>query len=298
MAETVGSLLDSAAAALAEAGFYEPRRIARRALGAVLEISLAEMLSRPEKVIEDLQVRRVRLTLDRVFDREPLSRILGRREFWSLEFALSADTLDPRPETETIVESVLRRFPDRHQPLRFLDLGTGTGCILLALLSEFPNAVGFGVDLSAGAAVTARRNASLLGFADRAHFLVGDWGAAISGKLDVIVANPPYIATTSLAELPREVALHDPHLALDGGKDGLQAYHSLAMDLGRLLGPNALFFGEIGSCQASAVAAIIRAQGLAIEGYEQDLAGAPRCVIAKADTVEAQKGVGMRCLPV
>ena len=298
MAETVGSLLDSAAAALTQAGFDEPRRIARRTLGAVLEISPAEMLSRPEQVIEDLQLRRVRLTLDRIFAREPLSRILGRREFWGLEFALSAETLDPRPETETIVEAVLRRFSDRHQPLRILDLGTGTGCILLALLSEFPNAVGFGVDLSAGAATTARRNAGLLGFANRAHFLVGDWGAAISGKLDVIVANPPYIATTSLAELPREVALHDPHLALDGGKDGLQAYHSLAMDLGRLLGPNALFFGEIGSCQASAVAAIIRAQGLAIEGYEQDLAGAPRCVIAKADTVEAQKGVGMRCLPV
>ena len=298
MAESVGSLLDSAAAALTQAGFDEPRRIARRALGAVLEISLAEMLSRPEQVIEDLQVRRVRLTLDRIFAREPLSRILGRREFWGLEFALSAETLDPRPETETIVEAVLRRFPDRHERLRFLDLGTGTGCILLALLSEFPSALGFGVDLSAEAATTARRNASLLGFADRAHFLVGDWGAAISGKLDAIVANPPYIATTLLAELPREVALHDPRLALDGGKDGLQAYHSLAMDLGRLLRPNALFFGEIGSCQASAVAAIIRVRGLVIEGYEQDLAGAPRCVIVKADAVGAEKGVGMRCLPV
>jgi release factor glutamine methyltransferase len=298
MAETVGSLLDSADAALTQAGFDAPRRIARRVLGAVLEISPAEMLSHPEKVIEDLQVRRVRLTLDRTLAREPLSRILGRREFWGLEFTLSADTLDPRPETETIVEAVLPRFSDRHQPLRFLDLGTGTGCILLALLSEFPSAVGFGVDLSAGAVTTARRNAGLLGFADRAHFLVGDWGAAISGKLDAIVANPPYIATTLLAELPREVALHDPRLALDGGKDGLQAYHSLAMDLGRLLGPNALFFGEIGSCQASAVAAIIRARGLVIEGYEQDLAGTPRCVIAKADAAEAQKGVGMRCLPV
>ena len=298
MAETVGSLLDSAAAALTQAGFDEPRRIARRVLGAVLEISPAEMLSRPEQVIEDLQVRRVRLSLDRIVAREPLSRILGRREFWGLEFALSAETLDPRPETETIVEAVLRRFPDRHQPLRLLDLGTGTGCILLALLSEFPNAVGFGVDLSAGAATTARRNARLLGFGDRAHFLVGDWGAAISGKLDAIVANPPYIATTLLAELPREVALHDPRLALDGGKDGLQAYHSLAMDLGRLLGSKAIFFGEIGCCQAPAVAAIIRARGLVIEGYEQDLAGAPRCVMAKADAVAAQKSVGMRCLPV
>src|SRR5215472_16081265 len=131
MAETVGSLLDSAAAALTQAGFDEPRRIARRALGAVLEISLAEMLSRPEKVIEDLQVRRVRLTLDRVFAREPLSRILGRREFWSLEFALSADTLDPWAQPETIGEGLLGRRPERNLPLRSLDLGKGTASMLL-----------------------------------------------------------------------------------------------------------------------------------------------------------------------
>jgi release factor glutamine methyltransferase len=230
--------------------------------------------------------------------REPLSRILGRREFWGLEFALCADTLDPRPETETIVEAVLQRFPDRDRPLRLLDLGTGTGCIVLALLSEFPNAVGFGVDLSAGAATTARRNAGSLGFADRAHFLVGDWGAAISDKFEAITANPPYIADDSLAGLPREVLLHDPHLALSGGKDGLQAYRSLAMDLGRLLRPKALFFGEIGLGQEGAVAAIIRASGLVIEGYENDLGGTARCIVARADTSAPQKSVGMRRLPV
>jgi release factor glutamine methyltransferase len=298
MTETIGSLLDDAAARLSQAGVGEPRRMARRALGAVLEISPVEMLSRPERVVEDVQVNRARLTLGRMVAREPLSRILGRREFWGLEFALCADTLDPRPETETIVEAVLQRFPDRDRPLRLLDLGTGTGCIVLALLSEFPNAVGFGVDLSAGAATTARRNAGSLGFADRAHFLVGDWGAAISDKFEAITANPPYIADDSLAGLPREVLLHDPHLALSGGKDGLQAYRSLAMDLGRLLRPKALFFGEIGLGQEGAVAAIIRASGLVIEGYENDLGGTARCIVARADTSAPQKSVGMRRLPV
>jgi release factor glutamine methyltransferase len=298
MTETVGSLLDDAAARLSQAGVGEPRRMARRALGAVLEISPVEMLSRPERVVEDVQVNRVRLTLGRMVAREPLSRILGRREFWGLEFALSADTLDPRPETETIVEAVLRRFPDRDKPLRLLDLGTGTGCIVLALLSEYRNAVGFGVDLSAGAATTARGNAGRLGFADRAHFLVGDWGAAISGKFDTIIANPPYIPDGLLAGLPREVWLHDPHLALTGGKDGLQAYRSLAMDLGRLLGPKALFFGEIGLGQERAVAAIICASGLVIEAYENDLGGTARCFVARADMLAPQKSIGMRRLPV
>jgi release factor glutamine methyltransferase len=298
MAETVATLLDRAAAALTQAGFDEPRRIARRAVGAVLEISPVEMLSHPEQVVEDLQVNRVRQTLDRMVGREPLSRILGRRQFWGLEFALSADTLDPRPETETIIAAVLRRFPDRDKPLRLLDLGTGTGCILLALLSEFRNAVGFGVDLSAGAATTARRNAGSLGFADRAHFLVGDWGAAISGKFDAITANPPYIPDALLAGLPREVMVHDPNLALSGGKDGLQPYRSLAIDLGRLLRPKAFFFGEIGLGQERVVAAIIRASGLVIEAYENDLAGTARCVVARAETSVPQKRVGMHRFPV
>jgi release factor glutamine methyltransferase len=298
MAETVGSLLDDAAATLSQVGVGEPRRMARRAVGAVLEISPVEMLRHPERVVEDLQANRVRQTLGRIVAREPLSRILGRREFWGLEFALSADTLDPRPETETIVEAVLRRFPDRDKPLRLLDLGTGTGCIVLALLSEFRNGLGFGVDLSAGAAITARRNAGSLGFADRAHFLVGDWGAAISGKFDAIVANPPYIPDALLAGLPREVALHDPCLALSGGKDGLEAYRSLAMDLGRLLRPNAFFFGEIGLGQERAAAAIMCASGLVIDGYENDLAGTARCVVARAEMSTPQKSVGMHRLPV
>jgi release factor glutamine methyltransferase len=296
--DTHGSLLAEAAAALSRAGFEGPRRAARRLVASVLALSPAELFGHPDRTLDQRQLDRVLSALARMVEREPLSRILGRREFWGLEFVLSAGTLDPRPETETVVEAVLRRVPDRGAPLRFLDLGTGTGCILLALLSEFPAATGFGVDIALGAILTAHRNATALGLADRAHFLVGDWGSAASGRFDVIVSNPPYIAAAALADLPPEVALYDPLPALDGGLDGLGAYRALALDLPRLLGQQAVFACEVGLGQASAVTAILQASGLALDGSECDLAGIPRCVVARAGAPAAQKFVGMCCLPV
>jgi release factor glutamine methyltransferase len=296
--ETLGSLLGDAASRLSRAGFAEPRRAARRLVASTLDLTRAELLGYSEQVLDEQQTGRVRLALGRMAEREPLSRILGRREFWGLEFALSDDTLDPRPETETVVEAVLRRVLNRDAPLRLLDLGTGTGCILLALLSEFPAATGFGVDIAPGAVMTALRNAAALGLGERAHFLVGDWGTAISGRFDVIASNPPYIAGAALADLPPEVALYDPPRALDGGQDGLDAYRALAVDLRRLLGPRAVFACEVGPGQAPAVAAMLRASGLAVDGCERDLAGIPRCVVARAHRRAAQKVVGMRCLPV
>jgi release factor glutamine methyltransferase len=296
--ETLGSLLGEVASMLSQAGFTEPRRAARRLVASTLDLTPAELLSHSEQVLDEQHTGRVRRALDRMAEHEPLSRIVGRREFWGLEFTLCGDTLDPRPETETVVEAVLRRVLDRDAPLRFLDLGTGTGCILLALLSEFPAATGFGVDLALGAVMTARRNAAALGLAERAHFLVGDWGTAMSGKFDVIASNPPYIASAALADLPPEVALYDPCLALDGGADGLGAYRALVVDLARLLQPGAVLVIEVGFSQAPAVAAMLRASGMAIEGCERDLAGIARCVVAGAPARAAQKVVGMRRLPV
>ena len=298
MRETLGSLLSEAACKLSQAGFAEPRRAARRLVASSLDLTPAEVLGHSEQALDEQQTGRVRLALRRMAEREPLSRILGRREFWGLEFALSADTLDPRPETETVVEAVLRRVLNRNAPLRFLDLGTGTGCILLALLSEFPAATGFGVDIALGAVMTALGNAATLGLGERAHFLVGDWGTAISGRFDVIASNPPYIGGAALADLPPEVALYDPRLALDGGADGLGAYRSLVFDLLRLLRPGGVFACEVGSGQAPPVAAILRARGLAVDGCEPDLAGIARCVVARAPARAAQKVVGMRRLPV
>jgi release factor glutamine methyltransferase len=280
MAATLNSLLLETSTALSAAGFGEPRRHARRLLASALTISQADLLGNPDQGLDDQQISRIRGMLGRTLDLEPLSRILGLREFWGLDFALSADTLDPRPETETVVEAVLRRKSDRHAPLRILDLGTGTGCLLLALLYEFPAAIGVGVDIAEGAVATASCNAASLDLAARALFSVCNWGAAVSGKFDVIVANPPYIARGDLELLPREVAGYDPLRALDGGADGLDAYRAIAADLARLLVRGGLFATEIGLDQADAVAAVLKASGLTIGGIEKDIAGIPRCVIA------------------
>ena len=278
---TIGTALDAAAAALASAGSDEPRRRAPRLLAAALDLSAAEIFANPEIALSPTQEARIAEMLQRMIAREPLSRIIGKREFWGLDFLLSADTLDPRPESESIVETVLARLPDRTRAYRFLDLGTGTGCLLLALLSEFPQAIGVGIDAVAGAAMTARRNAGLLGLGERAHFAVGDWAAAIAGGFDAVVANPPYIASGTIPELPPEVRDYDPKRALDGGSDGLLAHRAIAADLPRLLLPSGLFVTEIGLGQADAVAAILAQRGLAIDGFAADLGGAIRCVVAR-----------------
>lgn len=281
MRATIGSALTEAAGALAAAGLDEPRRQARRLVAAALELSFAELFAHPETSLAGAQEGRVAAMLRRMVAHEPLSRIIGRREFWELEFLLSEDTLDPRPDSETLVEAVLSRLADRTLPYRFLDLGTGTGCLLLALLSEFPRAIGVGIDIAAGAARAARHNARRLGFGERAQFAVGDWAAGIAGQFDAIVANPPYIPTPAIPTLMPEVRDYDPHRALDGGRDGLAAYRGIAADLARLLRLGGLFAGEIGAGQADSVAAILQQNGLAIEGFAADLGGIIRCVVAR-----------------
>jgi release factor glutamine methyltransferase len=279
--ETIGSTLGGVSAALSEAGFDEARRRARRLLAAALGLSAAEVLAHSDRMVTEDDGEKIASLLCRVLAHEPLSRILGVREFWGLEFALSADTLDPRPETETLVEAVLARLPERDRPYRFLDLGTGSGCLLLALLSEFPAARGFGIDRVFGAAATARRNAERLGLADRARFIVGDWGTALAPKsFDVVVTNPPYIVSAEIARLPREVRDFDPLRALDGGADGLDACRAIAAGARCLLRPGGLLACEIGMGQDSSVAGIIAAGGLVIEDIVPDLAGIARCVIA------------------
>jgi release factor glutamine methyltransferase len=280
-ASTVGSAIAAAAGALSAAGFDEPRRQARRLLAEALGLSAAELFAHPENSLTAAQEGQIAPMLGRMVAHEPFSRIIGKREFWGLEFLLSEDTLDPRPDSESVVEAVLSRLADRARYYRFLDLGTGTGCLLLALLSEFPRAIGVGVDVAAGAVRAAWLNAERLGFGERAHFAVGDWAAAIAGRFDVIIANPPYIPTAVIPGLMPEVRDCDPHLALDGGADGLAAYRGIAADLPRLLLPGGLFAAEIGAGQAACVSAILEQNGLAIDGFAADLGGVIRCVVAR-----------------
>ena len=196
--------LDRATAILRAAGLDDPRAEARALLRAVPE-------HRHEKALAERAAHK------------PLARIVGHREFWSLDFQLNEATLDPRPDSETLVEAVVQELADRGRPWRLLDLGTGSGCLLLALLSELPAGWGVGVDLAPRAAWQARANAVALELAGRCAFLAGDWGASLAGGFDVVLSNPPYIASAVLPTLAPEVRQHDPALALDGGADGLAA---------------------------------------------------------------------------
>jgi release factor glutamine methyltransferase len=213
--------------------------------------------------------------------REPIAQIVGRREFWSLPFLTTRDTLTPRPDSEAVIDAVLRLVPDRNSPLRILDLGTGTGCLLLALMSEYPAANGVGTDLSAAAAEVAKRNAQTLGFAGRSTILVGAWDDAVDGAFDLIVSNPPYIAAAELEQLVPEIRRFEPRLALDGGSDGLDAYRALAPRLYRRLRLGGHAVLEVGSGQAGPVEAILSGAGLATRERQRDLAGVDRCTVVQ-----------------
>jgi release factor glutamine methyltransferase len=223
--------------------------------------------------------------------REPVAYILGRKGFWSLEFAVGPGALVPRPETETLVERVLAAFPDRGAPLSVLDLGTGTGCLLLSVLSEYPNARGTGVDASPDALAWASRNAESLGLEVRCRMVRGSWGDDLSDGYDVILSNPPYIKTGDIALLAPEIRLHEPPGALDGGPDGLEAYRSLGPEIHRLLNPCGLAFLETGEGQAATVVEILGQSGLGCREIAADLVGIGRCVTAE-HRASAQKRVG------
>lgn len=220
------------------------------------------------------------LVVRRAADRVPVSRLLGEREFWSLPFRLSSATLDPRPDSETVVEAALEHVGDRAAALRVLDLGTGSGCLLVALLHELPAAWGLGTDRSEAALATARDNAARLGLAGRACFVAADWAAPLAGRFDLVIANPPYVERAALARLAPEVARHDPVLALDGGVDGLDAYRAIAAALPALLAPDGHAVLEIGHDQAPAVDTLLDRAGLGRIGPRPDLAGRARCFVA------------------
>jgi len=219
----------------------------------------------------------IRQLAERRIAGEPIARILGEKEFYGLTFMLSPATLVPRPDTETLVAAVLAAI-DRAAAPAILDLGTGSGAILLTLLTELPNATGVGVDLSAEALATATRNAELIGIARRVQFREGNWTAGIERRFDLIVSNPPYIASDEIATLPVEVREHDPHVALDGGGDGLAAYRAIFADIRRVLAPGGRVFLEIGFGQAADVSRLAAEAGFDTT-FESDLAGIERVAV-------------------
>ncbi|MFL9503361.1 peptide chain release factor N(5)-glutamine methyltransferase [Rhodopseudomonas palustris] len=256
---------------------------ARLLVGEVTGLDLTGLLVQAERILTAEEDERLQSLAARRLGGEPVARILGMREFWGLPFELSADTLVPRPDTETIVEAALAILQERALPApRILDIGTGSGAILLALLHERPDAIGVATDISLGALSTARRNAQRLGLADRAGFLACDYASALQGRFDLIVSNPPYIPANEIAGLDREVREHDPRRALDGGADGLDAYRKIIPESVRLLQPRGALVVEIGQGQERDVSALMQASGLTVsDPFRPDLSGIFRAVTGR-----------------
>jgi release factor glutamine methyltransferase len=262
-------------------GIENAAREARIGLCAASGLSQADLIAGPRKPLGSAAPRIEAFAARRAAG-EPLSRILGQREFWGLTFAISPHALDPRPETETVVEAAIGIFGDRrNERLRILDLGVGSGALLCALLVEFPVSSGVGVDVSAGAAEVARGNVEACGLSPRVEIRVGSWMRDLEGPFDLIVSNPPYIATADLPWLPREVRDFDPWIALDGGFDGLAAYRLIMPGSRSLLAPRGWLIAEFGAGQAADVTAIAKECGFAEVIVYKDLAALDRVVAAR-----------------
>ncbi|KAF0105801.1 MAG: release factor glutamine methyltransferase [Rhodospirillaceae bacterium] len=284
------ALLRDTAVALTAAGIDNVRFEARLLLSHATGLTIEQLISRgPDAApaaaaatLRELTARRVR--------REPMAYILGEREFWGLPFKVSPAVLVPRPDSETVIETVLDLLPDRSRKLRILDLGLGSGCLLLTLLREYPQATGVGIDASEAALAIARANAEALGVASRARLAAGDWRQTgwtdrlvdqAEGPFDLLVSNPPYIESAEVDGLMPEVAAHEPRLALDGGADGLAAYRIIVAASPALVVPGGWAIVEVGEGQAPAIASLFTAAGLAPRPSRRDLGGIERVVPAQ-----------------
>ncbi|WP_315751932.1 MULTISPECIES: peptide chain release factor N(5)-glutamine methyltransferase [unclassified Bradyrhizobium] len=281
---TIDAARRALAARFADAGLDSPELDARLLVGHALQLDLTGLVMHGRRQLSHDDAQRLETLVQRRLAGEPVARILGTKEFWGLDLRLSADTLVPRPDTETVVELALEHLAaggDLKRRLRIADLGTGSGAILLALLSELPRAFGLGTDISLAALTTARDNARALGLADRAGFVACSYAAALSAGFDLIVSNPPYIPSSEISELDVEVRTHDPLRALDGGKDGLDAYRALIPQAAALLRPDGAVIVEVGLGQSDEVAALMVRAGLTADSstIRADLAGIPRTVM-------------------
>ncbi|MBR0984492.1 peptide chain release factor N(5)-glutamine methyltransferase [Bradyrhizobium liaoningense] len=273
------------AARLQSAGIEEATLDARLLVGAALELDLTGMATQASRQLTPEETTRLERYAQRRLAHEPVARILGAREFWGMPLRLSEATLVPRPDTETVVELALEIFRglaiSGRRPL-IADIGTGSGAILLALLREIPDAFGVGTDVSLTALDTARDNAAALGLAGRAGFVACSYLTALRGPFDLIVSNPPYIPSAEIPKLSIEVREHDPHLALDGGNDGYDAYRALIPQAAERLAPGGALIVEAGQGQARNIETLMTASALTVDRPPKaDLAGIPRAVSAR-----------------
>ena len=281
---TIGALLDELSGLLADADIDAPRKEARLIVQHVTGLDTARIIGDPDKNLGKDDIRQIRDLAARRSRSEPLAQITGAKEFWSLPFTVSPDTLIPRPDSECLIEAALEHIPDINQSLRILDLGVGSGCLLLSLLKELPLAWGLGIDLNPDTITTAQRNAGALNLEDRATFLCGHWGDSLSPienrKFDLVICNPPYVTESEWRELDKDVRLYEPRLALVGGSDGLKAYRAISAQLGMYLALQGIAIIEMGFGQHVDIKHIFEGAGHSILGVRQDLSDVERCLLA------------------
>lgn len=262
---------------LKEAGVAEPFLDARLLLVSLFEDDREILFREPERTLTAQEEIQFCKYITRRVNREPVSHILGLREFWSLEFVVTSDVLDPRPDSETLIEAVLQQLNEGFSG-RILDLGTGSGCLLLTLLTELPECLGVAVDQSTAALKVADKNTRRLCLQDRCELLHSHWFEKVQGRFDVIVSNPPYIETETVKELEPEVIQFEPHAALDGGTDGLNCYREIISSVSNFLRPDGYLIFEVGIGQAEAVASLLKGANFSEIRIHNDLASVGRCV--------------------
>ena len=282
---TYDALLRDTAVALNAAGIENVRFEARLLLARASGLSIEELVARGRDAAAPATVAALKSLTARRVQREPMAYILGEREFWGRRFKVSPAVLVPRADSETLIEAALATVPDRERPLRVLDLGVGSGCLLLTLLAEYPRASGVGFEVSPEALAVAEANAAALSLTDRVRWIPGDWrrqgwSENLGAPFDLVVSNPPYVETGAIAGLMPEVGRFEPKLALDGGREGLAAYREIAAAAPRLRAPAGHVLVELGEGQAVAVEGIFASAGLAKARLWKDLGGVERVLRA------------------
>lgn len=284
--QTVREVLAAARVRLEQAGIETAALDARVLFEYILAKPHAWFYANSDVVVPQTDLARFDDLLARREEREPISQIVGNREFWSLLFEVTGDVLTPRPDSESLVEGVLEHLPDRTKTYRFLDLGTGSGCLLLTLLSEYSAASGVGIDVSPAALQVASRNGARLHLDARVDWMLGSWETKLDADFDVVISNPPYIESAALVTLDRDVVDYDPHLALDGGADGLDAYRAILANVSSLMAENGVVVFEIGEGQADAITILAKANGLQLRSSRDDLSGITRVLVFQHETIE------------
>jgi release factor glutamine methyltransferase len=277
----LSEFLAYATTTLQTAGIDNPQLDSRLLAAHGLKLDRAQLLSQSDRVLTEREIGLLTVFIEYRARHESVARIKGEREFWSLPFGLNEATLEPRPDSETLIEAALKKTPKPEA--RILDIGTGTGCLLLSLLHELPKATGLGVDISERAIQQAQENAQRLNMQNRATFKSNNWAEGITETFDIIISNPPYIAHDVILTLAPEVRDFDPTLALNGGKDGLNAYRHLIPELPKLLKPKGFAVFEIGYDQATSVTTLFKNAGFTTITTRKDLGGNDRCLLASMD---------------